>query len=211
MKESFLTICYRFLAEKKKPSSDWDDNQGEEANTSDAEKEKSNRKQKGAFELDPVYAETKADKGLPFLDEVEEEYSKSLREKKNMEDPKYKAKLALSGRELFEERFGKWDDDYAANKDASQRDEEMEEEEHVMEELYRSRKQAARKEEKATKKKEKKKNRVSPASPSPSRSTERGKPLFPAARESSPPSRPSKKKEPEFNFSLKTFNDEAER
>lgn len=86
----------------------------------------------------------------------------------------------------------------------------MEEEEHVMEELYRSRKQAARKEEKASKKKEKKKNRVSP-SPSPSRSTERSKPLFPAAREPSPPARASKKKEPEFNFSLKVFDDDAER
>lgn len=211
MEESLLIIYYRFLAEKKKSSSDWDDNQGEEPNTSDAEKEKSNRKQKAAFELDQVYVESKADKGLPFLDEVEEEYSKSLRERKTEDETKYKAKPTLSARELFEERFGKWDDDYVPNKDSSQREEEMEEEEHVMEELYRSRKQAARKEEKAAKKKEKKKNRVSPTSPSPTRSAERSKPLFPSVRESSPPARSSKKKEPEFNFSMKTFNDDTER
>lgn len=202
---------YRFLAEKKKPSSDWDENQDDEPNAGNAEKEKSNRKQKGMFAMDPDYGESKADKGLPFLDEEEDEYSKSLREKKAEEEPKYKAKPTLSARELFEERFGKWDDDYAPNKDSSQRGEDMDEEEHVMEELYRSRKQAARKEEKAAKKKEKKKNRVSPASPSPPRSTERSKPLFPSVRESSPPARSSKKKEPEFNFSLKAFDEEAER
>lgn len=211
MEESFSIVHRRFLAEKKKPASDWDDNQGEDPNTGDAEKEKSNRKQKGIFEMDPVYAESKTDKGLPFLDEVEEEYSKILKERKTEEEPKFKAKPTLSARELFEERFGKWDDDYVSNKDSSQREEEIEEEEHVMEELFRSRKQAARKEEKAAKKKEKKKNRVSPASPSPTRSTERSKPLFPSARESSPPARSSKKKEPEFNFSLKAFNDDAER
>lgn len=206
-----MIIYYRFLAEKKKPTSDWDDNQGEDPNSGDAEKEKSNRKQKGIFELEPVYVESKADKGLPFLGEEEDEYSKSLKERKPEEEPKYKAKPTLSARELFEERFGKWDDEYMSNKDSSQREEEIEEEEHVMEELYRSRKQAARKEEKAAKKKEKKKNRVSPTSPSPPRSTERSKPLFPSARESSPPARSSKKKEPEFNFSLKMFNDDAER
>lgn len=206
-----MIIRYRFLAEKKKPSSDWDDNQGEDPNSGDAEKEKSSRKQKGIFELDPVYVESKTDKGLPFLDEVEEEYSKSLKDRKAEEEPKYKAKPTLSARELFEERFGKWDDDYMSNKDSAQREEEMEEEEHVMEELYRSRKQAARKEEKGTKKKEKKKNRVSSASPSSPRSAERSKPLFPSARESSPPARSAKKKEPEFNFSVKTFNEDAER
>lgn len=134
-----------------------------------------------------------------------------MKERKTEEEPKYKAKLTLSARELFEERFGKWDDDYAPNKDSMQQEEEMEEEERVIEELYRSRKQAARKEEKAAKKKEKKKNRVSPASPSPPRSAERSKPLFPSAKEASPPARSSKKKEPEFNFSLKAFNDDAER
>lgn len=204
-----MIVWYRFLAEKKKPASDWDDDQGDDPR--DAEKEKSNRKQKAVFEMDPVYVESKSDKGLPFLDEEDEEYSKSLKERKSEEEPKFKSKPALSAREMFEERFGKWDDDYVPNKDSSQREEEIEEEEHVMEEPFRSRKQAARKEEKAAKKKEKKKNRVSPTSPSPPRSTERSKPLFPSARESSPPTRTSKKKEPEFNFSVKMFNDDAER
>ncbi|XP_017571410.1 thyroid hormone receptor-associated protein 3b isoform X1 [Pygocentrus nattereri] len=204
------TAFKKFLAEKKKPSSEWDNGQDEDVNSGDAEKEKS-RKQRGLFDVEPAYGEAKPDKGLPFLDEEEEAYLKSLKERKTEDESKYKPKGTLSARELFEERFGKWDDDsIASNKDSAQREEEVDEDENVMEELYRSRKQAARKEEKASKKKEKKKNRVSPSSPSPSRSTERGRPLFPAAREVSPPARSSKKKDPEFNFSLKTFNEEAE-
>ncbi|XP_066523312.1 thyroid hormone receptor-associated protein 3b isoform X2 [Hoplias malabaricus] len=199
----------KFLAEKKKPT-DWDNGQEEEADVEEAEKEKSSRKQRGLFEAEPVYGETKTDKGLPFLDEEEEAYLKGLKERKTEEETKYKSKATLPARDLFEERFGKWDDDYAPNKDSAQREDEVDEDEHVMEELYRSRKQAARKEEKASKKKEKKKNRVSPSSPSPPRTSERGRPLFPAAKEASPPARTTKKKEPEFSFSLKAFNEEAE-
>ncbi|XP_072530373.1 thyroid hormone receptor-associated protein 3b isoform X2 [Salminus brasiliensis] len=205
------TAFKKFLAEKKKPSSDWDNNQDEDASAVDAEKDKNSRKQRGLFDADPVYGETKTDKGLPFLDEEEEAYLKGLKERKAEEESKYKVKATLSARDLFEERFGKWDDDsYASNKETPQQEDDVEEEEQVLEELYRSRKQAARKEEKASKKKEKKKNRVSPSSPSPPRGSERGRPLFPAAREVSPPPKSSKKREPEFNFSLKTFNEEAE-
>ncbi|XP_022522196.2 thyroid hormone receptor-associated protein 3 [Astyanax mexicanus] len=206
------TAFKKFLAEKKKPSSDWDDNPEEDASAADAEKEKNSRKQRGLFDTDPVYSETKSDKGLPFLDEEEEAYLKGLKERKTEEESKYKGKATLSARELFEERFGKWDDDsYGSNKDAPpQPEDDAEDEEQVLEELYRSRKQAARKEEKASKKKEKKKNRASPSSPSPSRGSERGRPLFPAAQEVSPPAKSSKKRDPEFNFSLKTFNEEAE-
>lgn len=212
LRESRLIVPFRFLAEKKKPSSDWDNGPDEDAGAGDAEKEKGGRKARAVFDVEPVYTETKADKVLPFLDEEEEAYLKGLKERKTEEETKYKAKATVSARDLFEERFGKWDDDsYASTKDSAQREEDVEEDEHVMEELYRSRKQAARKEEKAAKKKEKKKNRASPSSPSPSRSLERARPLFPAAREVSPSARPSKKKEPEFNFSLKAFNEEAER
>lgn len=156
--------------------------------------------------MDPVYSESKAEKGLPFLDEEEEEYAKLLRSRKTEDDSKFKPKPSVSARELFEERFGKWDNDYISNKD----EDLDEEEDQAMEELYRSRKQAIRKEEKAAKKKDKKKNRASP-SPSPSKSSDRSKPLFPVLKDTSPPPRSTKKKEPEFNFSLKTFNEEAQR
>ncbi|KAK1789406.1 hypothetical protein P4O66_015334 [Electrophorus voltai] len=208
-KTAISTAFKKFLAEKKKPTSDWDNGQNQDLGSGDAEKEKSSRKQRGVFDMDPVYGESKSEKGLPFLGE-DEDYSKALKERKTEEESKYKIKGTISARDLFEERFGKWDDDsFVSNKDLVQR-EEVDEDEHVIEELYRSRKQAARKEEKASKKKEKKKNRISPSSPSSPRTSERAKPLFPAAREVSPPARPSKKRDPEFNFSVETFTDDAE-
>ncbi|XP_073677832.1 thyroid hormone receptor-associated protein 3b isoform X2 [Garra rufa] len=125
----------------------------------------------------------------------EEEYRQELKDRKTEEESKYKEKTLVTMRELTEERFGKWDDV----------------EEELDEELYRSRKHASRKEEKASKKKEKKKIRISPSSPSPSRVSEnRGRPLFPAGRETSPPAKSSAKKEPPFNFSIKAFTGEGE-
>ncbi|XP_048059475.1 thyroid hormone receptor-associated protein 3b isoform X2 [Megalobrama amblycephala] len=205
---SISTAFKKFLAEKKKPLSDRDNGRGEALSLGDADSEKSSSKSRGMFEASE--SGSKTDKGLPFLDAEEEEYRQEMKDRKTEEESKYKDKTIVTMRDLTEERFGKWDDSiYLSNKDSSRRDEDVEED--LDEELYRSRKHASRKEEKASKKKEKKKSRISPSSPSPSRVSEnRGRPLFPAAREASPPAKSSAKKDPHFNFSIKAFTDGGE-
>lgn len=204
-----MIVHLRFLAEKKKPLSDRDNGRGEALSLGDADSEKSSGKSRSMFEASE--SGSKTDKGLPFLDAEEEEYRQEMKDRKTEEESKYKDKTIVTMRDLTEERFGKWDDSiYLSNKDSSRRDEDVEED--LDEELYRSRKHASRKEEKASKKKEKKKSRISPSSQSPSRVSEnRGRPLFPAARDASPPAKSSAKKDPHFNFSIKAFTDGGER
>ncbi len=190
-----MIVHLRFLAEKKKPLSD--NGRGETLSLGDADSEKSGSKLRAGFGAsDSGYDGSKTDKGLPFLD-AEEEYRQEMKDRKTEEESKYKDKTLVTMRGLTEERFGKWDEDV---------------EEELDEELYRSRKHASKKEEKASKKKEKKKSRISPSSPSPSRVSEnRGRPLFPAGREASPPVKSSAKKDPQFNFSIKAFTEDGER
>uniref|UniRef100_A0A8C2KPN7 Thyroid hormone receptor associated protein 3b n=1 Tax=Cyprinus carpio TaxID=7962 RepID=A0A8C2KPN7_CYPCA len=207
---SISTAFKKFLAEKKKPLSDRDNGRGETLSLGDADSEKSGSKLRMVFDAsESGYDGSKTDKGLPFLDAKEEEYRQEMKDRKTEEESKYKDKTIVTMRDLTEERFGKWDDSiYLSNKDSSRRDEDVEEE--LDEELYRSRKHASRKEEKASKKKEKKKSRISPSSSSPSRVSEnRGRLLFPAGREASPPAK-SSKKDPKFNFSIKAFTDDGE-
>ncbi|XP_051519398.1 thyroid hormone receptor-associated protein 3-like isoform X2 [Myxocyprinus asiaticus] len=203
---SISTAFKKFLAEKKKPSSDRDNGRDEALSTGDPDNEKSSVKSRGIFDTtESGYDGSKTDKGLPFLDPEEEEYRQEMKDRKNEEESKYKDKVPLSLRDFSEERFGKWDDSvYLSNKASSRRDEDVEEELDV--ELYCSRKHATRKEEKAAKKKEKKKSRISPSSLSPSI----GRPVFPAGREASPPAKSTVKREPKFNFSVKAFTDEGE-
>ncbi|XP_016401388.1 thyroid hormone receptor-associated protein 3-like isoform X2 [Sinocyclocheilus rhinocerous] len=194
---SISSAFKKFLAEKKKPLSDRDNGRGETLSLGDADSEKSGSKLRAVFNAsDSGYDGSKTDKGLPFLDAEEEEYRQEMKDRKTEEESKYKDKPLVTMRDLTEERFGKWDEDV---------------EEELDEELYRSRKHASRKEEKASKKKEKKKSRISPSSPSPSRVSEnRGRPLFPAGREATPPAKSSAKKDPQFNFSIKAFTDDGE-
>ncbi|KTG30374.1 hypothetical protein cypCar_00009146 [Cyprinus carpio] len=194
---SISTAFKKFLAEKKKPLSDRDNGRGETLSLGDADSEKSGSKLRAVFDAsESGYDGSKTEKGLPFLDAEEEEYRQEMKDRKTEEESKYKDKPLVTMRDLTEERFGKWDEDV---------------EEELDEELYRSRKHASRKEEKASKKKEKKKSRISPSSPSPSRVSEnRGRPLFPAGREASPPAKSSAKKDPQFNFSIKAFTDDGE-
>ncbi|TRY85955.1 hypothetical protein DNTS_032716, partial [Danionella cerebrum] len=203
---SISTAFKKFLAEKKKPLSDRDNGRGESASLGEADSEKSNSKSRSMFNAsDSDYEGSKNEKGLPFLD-LEEEYRQEMKERKTGEESKYKEKTLITMRDLTEERFGKWDDSaYLSSKDSSRRDEEVEEQ--LDAELYRSRKH--KKEEKAAKKKEKKKSRVSPSSPSPSRALEiRGRPLFPAGREPSPPAKPPAKKDTLLNYSIKEFTED---
>lgn len=154
---------------------------------------------------DPSYGTSKSDKNLPFLDE-DMDLDFGQERKSDVKPP------SLTARDLAEERFGKWDDsDYPSTNQEPPEDVE-EELKHMEEELYLSRKQAARKEERSAKKKEKKKNRASPTSPTPpSRGSEgRTRPLFPVGRDSSPPSRSSGKRDEDFNFTIKSFQDEGE-
>ncbi|XP_051526650.1 thyroid hormone receptor-associated protein 3-like isoform X1 [Myxocyprinus asiaticus] len=206
---SISTAFKKFLAEKKQP--DRDNGRGEALSTGDADNEKGSGKSRGIFDTsDSGFDGSKTDKGLPFLDPEEEYHRQEMKDRKSEEESKYKDKVPLSLRDFSEERFGKWDDSvYLSNKGSSQRDEDVEEE--LDEELYRSRKHAARKEEKAAKKKEKKKSRISLSSPSPPRGSEnRGRPVFPAGREASPPAKSSVKRDSQFNFSVKAFTDEGE-
>lgn len=200
-----MIVHLRFLAEKKKPLSDRDNGRGEALSLGDADSEKSGSKSRSMFEAsESGYDGSKTDKGLPFLDAEEGEYRQEMKDRKTEEESKYKEKTIVTMRGLTEERFGKWDDSiYLSNKDV---------EEDLDEELYRSRKHVSRKEEKASKKKEKKKSRISPSTPSSSSVPEnRGRPLFPAGREASPPAKSSVKKDPHFNFSIKAFTDGGER
>ncbi|XP_026145464.1 thyroid hormone receptor-associated protein 3-like isoform X2 [Carassius auratus] len=194
---SISTAFKKFLAEKKKPLSDRDNGRGETLSLGDADSEKSGSKMRAIFDAsESGFDGSKTDKGLPFLDAEEEEYRQEMKDRKTEEESKYKDKPLVTMRDLTEERFGKWDEDV---------------EEELDEELYRSRKLLSRKEEKASKKKEKKKSRISPSSPSPSRVSEnRGRALFPAVREASPPAKSSAKKDPKFNFSIKAFTDDGE-
>lgn len=205
-----MIVHLRFLAEKKKPS-DRDNGRGEALSLSEPDNEKSGSKSRSTFNTsDSGYDGSKTDKVLPFLDPEEEEYRQELKDRKAEEETKYKEKTLVTMRDLTEERFGKWDDSvYLSSKESSRRDEDVEEE--LDEELYRNRKHASRKEEKAAKKKEKKKSRISPSSSPPSGSLEnRGRPLFPAGREASPPAKSSAKKDPQFNFSIKAFTGDGE-
>lgn len=203
----------RFLAEQGKKAGDRENGREGESVSSPAAGESGGVKARGgltpsssSYEPSPGYSAPKSDKSLPFLDEdVDAEF--------NQERKSEGKTPSLSARDLAEERFGKWDDSEYPSTNKEPPEDVEEDLLHMEEELYHSRKQAARKEERSAKKKEKKKNRVSPSSPTaPPRGVEaRTRPLFPVGKdEPSPPPRTAGKRDEDFNFTIKSYQDDGE-
>ncbi|XP_036394247.1 thyroid hormone receptor-associated protein 3 isoform X3 [Megalops cyprinoides] len=208
---------------------------GGEYGASKAEKEK--YKYGEGFEAGPSSAGFM--KAPPFLcgdgeeDEEEEEEEprpKARKEREGEDEPKPKTKVTLSARELFEERFGKWDDlayfpsaKERSRKEADPGDDDLDD---IEEELYRSRKQEraaalaaalAKKEavalfrgfspDKLAKGRKKEKAGQSP-SPPPRRSSEtRDRDTFMVRKDDSPV-RASGKRGAEFGVRMDSFRDD---
>nr|XP_023677018.1 thyroid hormone receptor-associated protein 3 isoform X2 [Paramormyrops kingsleyae] len=173
-------------------------------------------------------------KGPPFLGgnggEEEEEVAlepraKLRKEREAEEEPKPKGKAALSAREVFDERFGKWEDVsyFPTAKERMRKEVEAagtDDLDDMEEELYRSRKQErasalAKKEaykgfspEKPTKSRKKERVESSPSPPPRRRSTEnRDHEMFMVRRDDSPP-KASVKRGAEFNVRMEPVWDE---
>ncbi|KAJ8340837.1 hypothetical protein SKAU_G00331280 [Synaphobranchus kaupii] len=138
------------------------------------------------------------------------------------DEPKVKTKVTLSTRELFEERFGKWDDlaYFPSGKERARKDPEGEDDDvdDVDEELYRSRKQERAKKEAMYRgfspdklpKGRKKEPAPSPPPPSAPRrgSANRDREMF-LTRKDESPVRASGKRGAEFGVKMESFRDDV--
>ncbi|XP_018582505.1 thyroid hormone receptor-associated protein 3 isoform X2 [Scleropages formosus] len=235
----------------KKQASEWENGREKEVISGDTEREKGNGKSGSLLATKAVDYGGKVEKekykygdgfesgpssstfmkNSPFLcgeaEEEEEETApepraKLRKEREGEDEPRPKSKATLSTRELFEERFGKWDDTtyFSTTKERVRKEPEATDDlDDIEEELYRSRKQEraaamAKREayrgfspDKAPKARKKERAGSSP-SPPPRRSSEnRDREMFMVRKDDSPP-RVSGKRGAEFSVRMDPFQDD---